>query len=216
MILKVSKVFSIAISLLMLTVACAHSSSIEEAASLYCESYSPSTWESLGSGADVSEIYNHIVTVQKAKIKDAAFMQAIENSDNKDFVSFYQSARVNIEKLLGGIWNCEAFDQFYFPQQTLTSISLQEVYKKRINPDDANTLVIAISHSGEVLVNNSPLASTTMDVIKLGVNSRIRGRDINGLEIVLYADQGSDGVLLSRVMRSLAEIGVSKVSLIDY
>jgi biopolymer transport protein ExbD len=188
---------------------------LSEAAEFYCDTYNPAQWHSLGSELSSVEIYNHIVTIQKEGIKNNDFMETINQADRSNYINFYNDARKRIESLIGKPWTCLYFDQFYFPKQTITSITLGEVSQKVINPNDPSTIVIAVSYSGEILVNNSPLVSKEADVFKSAIALTIRQRNTDQLSFIVYADEGSDGALSSNIMQYLAEMGIRKVGLIS-
>lgn len=197
-------------------VACADTQSVEEAADQYCEIYNPSSWKGISKSAEAYEIYNYIVTVQNETVTNSDFSLAVGNADSSSFTDFYYSARKNIEALLGSTWDCDHFDQFYLPLQTIISLSLGGVSKDRIDPNNPDTVVISISHQGDVLVGNAALASTSHDTITAAVKSRIASKELEAIRFVLYADSGADGSLVPKVLNSLTQIGVKNVSFIDY
>lgn len=194
----------------------ANQESVEEAATQYCEIYNPSSWEGVSKSSEVYEIYNYIVTKQQQAVTNSEFGLAIENADSSVFSEFYYSARKNIEALLGETWDCDHFDQFYMPSQTIVSLSLGGITKDRIDPNNPDTIVISINHQGDVLVGNAALASTSYDTITAAVESRIDNKELEDIKFVLYADSGADGSLVPKVLNSLTRLGVKSVSLIDY
>lgn len=194
----------------------ANQQSVEEAASKYCEIYNPSSWVDVSKPAETYETYNYIVTKQKQTVTNIEFGLAVENADSSGFSEFYYSARKNIEVLLGETWDCDHFDQFYMPSQTIVSLSLGGITKDRIDPNNPDTIVISINHQGDVLVGNAALASTSYDTITAAVESRIDNKELEDIKFVLYADSGADGSLVPKVLNSLTRLGVKSVSLIDY
>ncbi len=212
---KLSRNLIIALSVFSMS-ACADSQSVEQAAAQYCEVYNPETWVGVSKSSDLYEIYNHIVTAQKETVTNKAFDAAVTNADSSNFTKFYHSARNNVETLLGDRWDCEYFDQFYLPSQTVVSVSLEGISKTRIDPNSPDTVVISISLQGDVLIGNAALKSATHDSIAAAVKSHIAGEKVEGFKFVLYADSGSDGSLMTKVLNSLTQMGVKRVSLIDY
>lgn len=212
---KLSKSLFIALSVFSMS-ACADSQSVEQAAASYCEVYNPETWVGVTKSSDLNEIYNHIVAAQKQTVTNRAFDAAVTRADSSNFTNFYHSARNNIEALLGDRWSCEYFDQFYLPSQTVVSVFLEGVSKTRIDPNSPETVVISISHQGDVLIGNAALKSASHDSISTAIKSRIGGQGIEEIKFVLYADSGSDGSLMTKVLNSLTQLGVKRVSLIDY
>ena len=213
---KVCKPLIIA-SLAVAGYACAgDKSELLSAADQYCSFYNPSSWGDLAESGDTYSIFNLIVSKQETEIKSSDFKAIISSADTTDFAAYHSGVKANIGKAIGKEWVCEDFDQFFMPSQTVVSLTLSGVQKKSIDPNADNTIVIAIAHSGEILIGNAPLKSNDQKSVLAGIKSKIAGRDINKLEFVLYFDEGANGNLVPRLLASLSELGVTNVGLIDY
>lgn len=189
---------------------------LEQELGQYCETFNPDNWKGLEKDAELQDIYAHIVKAQNLKIKNADLKAVIDKSQSGEFNQFYHRTRQNIESLLGGEWKCEVFDAFFLPEQRVISLSLNAVSKKRIDPNGANNIIVILSHSGEVLINNAALLSSTPDNLRLGLVSRIANRPYDELNFVLYADEGADGGRLASMLGVFAELGIKNVDLIDF
>lgn len=197
------------------TLACADSE-LRKSVDKFCELYNPKSWPDLGSDATTQEIYAAIVKAQEMQVDHNELKQAIASADTTDFASYYHSVKQNIESLLDEPWECADFEQFYLPKQKVISLTLGEVVEKRINPQAEDVLIVMLTAGGDLLVNNAPLQSPEAGSLKAALESRLRGRDINGVNVVVYFDAGADGGRMAGVLKALAAVGIKKVDLVDY
>ncbi len=188
---------------------------IRYAVDQYCEIYNPKSWKELAPDADVQTIYAQIVLQQKKRIRHPRVLDAIASADTGDFTRFYFSVKQNIESLLGEAWVCEHFDNFFLPKQRVVPLSLGKVVETRIDPNADHVMVI-MSHTGELLIDNAPLVSSDAEKVKLGIKSKLGNRNIRDMQFVLYMDQGADGNRLAELLVTLSNMGIDKVQLIDY
>lgn len=186
--------------------------SVEE----FCELYNPESWSGLGESASTQEIYSHILKAQQEVVRNQELKQAIASADTTDFASYYYSVKQNVESLLGKSWECTYFDQFYLPQQKVIQLTLGEATKKRINPQDKNTLVVMLTSDGTVLINNAPLQSAEASVVEAALRSRLQGTDVAKVHVVAYFDAGADGSRVAGLLKALAATGIKEVDLVDY
>jgi biopolymer transport protein ExbD len=193
----------------------AHGESFENAATQYCNLYAPSAWGALGDEADLQSIYSFIVK-ESRKIDNAQFIKALDNADTKDFATFSVSVRANIEAQLGNKWQCDLFDNFFYPRQKVVSLSISDITERRIDPNSPNVMVIMLLASGEVVVNNAPLENSSAKTIKEAIGMLLRDMNRASLEIYVYCDQGSDGGRVSALLALLNDLGINHVGLIDY
>lgn len=213
--IKNSKLLLI-ILLISNSVACASDKSeLIKASDLFCSFYDPKGWGDLTESGDTYSIYNLIAMRQEQEIKNIDFKAVLSAADTSDFDTYFISVKDGIEKAIGKTWKCKYFDQFYMPTQTVMSLTLNDVKTKRIDPNSDQTIVIAIAFSGDILIGNAPLKSVTQEIIIAALQSKIKQREINKLNFVLYFDEGANGSLLPRVLRSLRSVGVEKVDMID-
>lgn len=95
-------------------------------------------------------------------------------------------------------------------------MQLVDVVKKRIDPQADNTIVIMVAHTGEILINNTPIVSNDDSVLEQAIESTTRGKPITNFSFVLYMDEAANGNLVSRIFRVLKKMGVERVEVIDY
>jgi biopolymer transport protein ExbD len=193
----------------------AHGTSFENAATQYCNLYAPSSWEALGKEAELQTIYSFIVR-ESRKIDNAQLIKALDNANTKDFATFSVSVRENIEAQLGDKWQCDLFDNFFYPRQKVVSLSISEITEKRIDPNSPNVMVIMLLASGEVVVNDAPLENSSAETIKEAIGMLLRDMNRASMEIYVYCDQGSDGGRVSALLALLNDLGINHVGLIDY
>lgn len=189
--------------------------SFEDAASAYCDLYNPARWEDEKT-TDVYSIYHSIVCRQASAVANAQLMAIVEAADSSDFVSYHKSISEGISNVLGAKWQCDHFDQFYVPSQTLVKLSLEGFETKRIDPNAANTILITVLNDKNILLGSTPLASSERKTIFAAIKSRLDGKPADDFQFVLYFDEGSSGVLLPDVLSALVELGVKNASLIDF
>lgn len=213
--MKLIRFFLLAVTFCYSIGSCADAS-LQPQVDQYCETFNPDNWKGLEKDAELPVIYAHIVKSQRSLIKNADLISVIEKSESGDFNQYYHHTRQNIERLLGGQWPCQYFDAFFLPEQRVVSLSLNAVSKKRIDPNAANNIIVILSHSGEVLINNTALLSSTPDKLRLGLISVIANRPYGELNFVLYADEGADGGRLASMLGVFAELDITNVDLIDF
>lgn len=200
------------IALLFITTNACSDDSFEKAASQYCGLYSPKSLTSLGQGAELQQIFGHILEQQKT-INNKKLQDILKTADKADFSAYYASIKANIEKELGRPWSCADFDQFFLPKQKVVSLSLKGVHHKSIDPLADNVITIMVAHSGEILVNGAALKEPSK--LKAALESRIAKRPVEEVSFVLYFDDDSNGAFASDVLSVLTELGVGSVDLID-
>lgn len=193
----------------------AHGTSFDNAATQYCDLYAPSSWEALGDEADLQTIYSYIVR-ESRKIDNAQFIKALDDADTKDFATYYVSVRANIEAQLGNKWQCDLFDNFFYPRQKVISLSISDITERRIDPNSPNVMVIMLLVSGEVVVNNAHLEDSSAETIKEAIGMLLGNMNRASTEVYVYFDQGADGGRVSTLLALLSGLGVNHVGLIDY
>jgi biopolymer transport protein ExbD len=199
------------IVLLVVTANAYSDDSFEKAANQYCGFYSPEFPSSLGPGAELQQIFGHILEQQKT-INNKKLQDILKTADKADFSAYYASIKANIEKELGRPWSCADFDQFFLPKQKVVSLSLKGVHHKSIDPLADNVITIMVAHSGEILVNGAALKEPSK--LKAALESRIAKRSAEEVSFVLYFDEDSNGGLVSDVLGVLTDLGVDSVDLI--
>jgi biopolymer transport protein ExbD len=217
--IRVAKVTRLLLVLVLILsgIACASErSDLIESSKQFCSLYESENWEGLSDSGDTYSIYNFIVSKQEKEIDSEVFKTILSSADTRDFNVYFKSVRAGIEHAIGDVWVCDAFDQFYMPLQTIISIKLSSVKKKRIDPNSDSTIVIAVSHTGEIIIGNAPLKSVAEKDIVAALQSKIENRDINILNFVLYFDEGASSSVTPRILSSLKSVGVENVDLIDY
>jgi biopolymer transport protein ExbD len=195
--------------------ACAVDGELEQAVENFCESYNPKTWSELDSNASSQEIHAEIQKGQAKTIRHKGLQEAIATADTTDFAAFYYSVKHNIESLLGEPWHCPYFEEFYLPARNVLTLSLGEVSQKRINPQGPDTLIVAVS-GRKVIIDNAPVKAINADSLEAALESRLQGKDISKVQVVVYLDAGADGSLATAVLKALASVGVKTVDLLDY
>ena len=193
----------------------AHGASFKEAAKQYCNLYAPSSWAPLGKDADLQTTYAFIAK-ESRKIDNAQFIKALDDANTKDFATFFVSVRANIEAQLGSKWQCEPFDNFFYPRQKFVSLSIGDSVEKRIDPHAPNVMVIMVLASGEVVVNNAPLESSSPETIKKAIDVLLKTMDRSSVEVYLYCDEGANGARIPALLALLKSLGINHVGLIDY
>jgi len=194
----------------------ADSINMEKVAISYCETFDPSSWESLGEKTSIYEIYTHIIKNQDSVVTNQKFKAAIAQADNTSFSTLHASLKKNVERLLGHPWKCENFNAFFMPTQTVIRLSLAGIEKKLINPGGKDVVVVAITHNDKITINNAVLISTDASSIQEGIKSVVNNRKLPGLNFVLYSDAESNGALFSRVLYAMTRLGIKNIDLIDY
>lgn len=200
--------------LILSPIACADQSA-EKSAALLCELYNPDTWTQLDKNASAQEIYAHIALQQEQVIENEAVKAILENADNSTFASYFHSVTNGLKAMLGKPWECSNFERFYLPKQRVVSLSLNGVSEKRIDPQAENVVTVMLAADGNVLINNSPLASSKSDQIEKAITS-VAGTQLSDHEFVLYFDSLSDGGRVAGILRALANVGVKTVDIIEY
>lgn len=193
----------------------AHGTSFDNAATQYCDLYTPSSWEALGKEADLQTIYSFIVR-ESRKIDNAQFIKVLDDANTKDFATFSASVRENIEAQLGSKWQCDFFDNFFYPKQKVVSLSIGDIAEKRIDPNSPNVMVIMLLATGEVVVNNAPLENSSAETIKEAIGMLLGNMNRASTEVYLYFEQGADGGRVSKLVALLSGIGINHVGLIDH
>jgi len=171
----------------------ADSINMEKVAISYCETFDPSSWESLGEKTSIYEIYTHIIKNQDSVVTNQKFKAAIAQADNTSFSTLHASLKKNVERLLGHPWKCENFNAFFMPTQTVIRLSLAGI---------------------KITINNAVLISTDASSIQEGIKSVVNNRKLPGLN--LYSDAESNGALFSRVLYAMTRLGIKNIDLIDY
>lgn len=200
------------IALLFVTANACSDDSFEKAASQYCGLYSPKSLTSLGQGAELQQIFGHILEQQK-NINNKKLQDILKSADKADFSAYYASIKASIEQELGQTWSCSDFDQFFLPKQKVVSLSLKGIHHKTIDPQADNVVTIMVAHSGEILVNGAALKEPSK--LKAALESRIAKRSVEEVSFVLYFDEASNGALTSDVLSVLTDLGVGSVDIID-
>lgn len=203
--------FSLLLMLLVAVNACSDDN-LRHALDRYCKLFDPESIFKIGDGADLQTVYADIQERQSA-IKSERLNSILALSDKSSISSYYVSIKSNVEKELGEAWRCDDFDQFFLPKQKVVSLLLTGVQFKPINPLSDKIITIMLAHSGELLVNNNPLKDYSK--LKPALASIILQAPIDSFDFVLYFDEGSNGELISDILATLTELGVSKVGLID-
>lgn len=206
----------VVLGLVMPGLSCASDADFAKEAEKLCALYNPNNWGELQGSGDLHPVYDVISARQESELANPAIKRVLAAADASSFSSYYYSVRAGIEAELGGAWECDYFDRFFMPQQTVIVVQLVDVVKKHIDPQAANTIVIMVAYSGEILINNAPIVSNDDSVLEQAISSTIRGRPITNLSFVLYMDDGANGNLLSRIFRTLKKLGVGNVEVIDY
>jgi biopolymer transport protein ExbD len=193
----------------------AHGESFKNAATQYCNLYAPSSWEALGDEADLQTIYSYIVR-ESRKIDNAQFIKSLDDANTKDFATFSASVRENIEAQLGNKWQCDFFDNFFYPKQKVVFLSISDITERRIDPNSPNVMVIMLLASGEVVVNNAPLENSSAETIKKAIGMLLGNMNRASTDVYVYFDQGADGGMVSKLLALLSGLGINHVGLIDY
>lgn len=208
--------YIVMVAVIFPSLSCASESKFVNEAEKLCALYNPSIWGELQASGDLHQIYNEIAARQESEIADDALKKVLAKANTVSLSSYYYSVRAGVEAELGEAWECDYFDQFFVPEQTVVEVSLVDLVKKRIDPQANNTVVIMVAHSGEVLVNNAPLTINNEENIEVAVKAVIAARQIEGLDFVVYLDNGANGNLITKILKGLKTLGVSKVVFIDY
>jgi biopolymer transport protein ExbD len=190
--------------------------SVQHAVDQFCDLYNPKTWEHLGPDADVQTIYADIVKRQKILVRNPKVLNVIALSNSEDFSKFYFSVKQKIESLLGKPWACKHFDNFYMPSQLVIPLTLGKAVETRIDPNADNVIIIMLSYTGDILINNAPLVSYDAQIIEHGIMTKLGKRDIRDVQFILYLDEGADGNRLAKLLVTLSNMDIDKVQLIDY
>jgi hypothetical protein len=143
---------------------CAWGATYEQAANRYCELYSPDSWEDLESWASLQEVYGFIVS-EAMKIDNAQFRNDIESLEVDNFQEFHGEIHRLMESRLGQPWKCPDFDDFFYPKQKVIELTVGKVVEQHIDLGADDTLVIILAGSGDVLIDNQPLASNSTETI---------------------------------------------------
>jgi hypothetical protein len=199
------------IALLLTTTNTYANDNFEKAASQYCGLYSPKSLTSLGQGAELHEIFGHILEQQKT-ISNKRLQSILKTADKSDFATYHAGIKASIEQELRKTWSCSDFDQFFLPKQKVVSLSLKGIHHKAIDPQADNVVTIMVAHSGEILVNGAVLKGPSK--LKAALASRIAKRPVEEVSFVLYFDEASNGALVSDVLSVLTELDVESVDLI--
>ena len=206
----------VVIGLILPSLSCASDADFAKEADKLCALYNPNNWGALQGSGDLQQVYGVISARQESELANAAIKRVLAAADASNFSNYYYSVRAGIEAELGEVWECDYFDQFFMPEQTVVVVQLVDVVKKRIDPQADNTIVIMVAHTGEVLINNAPIVSNDDSVLEQAIESTTRGKPITHFSFVLYMDDGANGNLVSRIFRVLKKLGVERVEVIDY
>lgn len=185
--------------------------SFEKAANQYCGLYSRESLSSLEQGAELQQMFGHILE-QQTSINNKKLQSILKTADKSDFATYHASIKADIEQELGQTWSCSDFDQFFLPKQKVVSLSLRGVHHKAIDPQADNVVTIMVAHSDKILVNGAALKEPSK--LKAALEFRIAKRSMEEVSFVLYFDEGSNGALASDVLPVLAELGVESVDLV--
>ncbi len=208
--------FRILIAVLVFSsqMACAELS-VEQSAEAYCMLYEPDNWGVSIKDAGFQEVYSAIVTRQKNTPLASDIKKAITDADTSGFAEFYYSVNRNIESVLGKPWECQAFQNFYLPTQTLVTLNLGGTERLQIDPSSIENVIITLTYNGTILINNSALKISNSSSIQAAIQS-IMGHENSEKNVIVYFDEGSDAGKAASIFRALSDVGIRQVQLIDY
>lgn len=203
------------VALLSLILSCeANGATYKQAAERYCELYSPNMWDP-GAQDSPQEIYGFIVS-EAMKIDNTEFRKDLARVEVRNFSEFHDEIHRLLESRLGQSWKCPAFDDFFYPTQTVVELSVGEVRQQHINPESNDTLIIILTEDGEVLVNNKPLTNSSPENIGRAVDLVLIGKAETSTKVYLYFDEGADGGRMFSILQLLKEKNIESVGLIGY
>jgi biopolymer transport protein ExbD len=194
---------------------CAWGATYEHAANRYCKLYSPDSWENSESRASLQEVYGFIVS-EAMNIDNAQFRNDIEGLEADSFYEFHGEIHRVMESRLGKSWKCPDFDDFFYPKQTVIELDLGKVVEHHIDPGADDTLVIVLAGSGDIFIDNHPLANTSTETMERALALTLNGKAGVSTRVYLYLDEGADGGKAFGIFQLLKAEGIESIGLIGY
>lgn len=186
----------------------------KQAAEQYCELYSPHMWD-LETQDSLQETYGFIVS-EAMKIDNTEFRKDLEQVEVSNFPEFHDEIHRLMKSRLDQSWKCPAFDDFFYPKQTVVELSIGEVREQHINPESNDSLVIILTEDGDVLVNNMPLTNSSSENVGRAVDLVLSGKAETSTRVYLYLDEGADGGKMFSILQLLKEKNIKSIGLIGY
>lgn len=191
----------------------AHGATYDEATERYCELYNPKAWSEVENRDSLQEVYGFIVS-EAMKIDNEQFRSDLQKLQSNDFSIFHKNVHSRFESRLGHRWECENFDDFFFPKQKVIEISLGKHVEEHIRPDDPQTLVLMLTAGGDVLVDNKPLSDSSLEAVSKAIEILLERKAGTSTQVYLYMDKGTDGSEVFGILMLLKDKGIETVRLI--
>ncbi|WP_347332541.1 hypothetical protein [Marinimicrobium locisalis] len=186
-----------------------------EATESYCDLYDPAAWSEVDNQDSLQEVYGYIAS-KSMDIENDQFRSDLKSMEVESFSGFHKAIHRTFESRLGRSWQCDSFEDFFFPKQKVVELLLGKEAEKHINPSAPNTLVLTLSASGDVLIDNKPLSDTSLETISKAIDISLPRKGDSVAQVYLYLEEGVDAGNLFDIITLLKNKNVESVGLIGH
>ncbi len=175
----------------------------DQEAKVFCDLHDVENWEGGARRASNAELKS-ILDQKVSEVKFSnEFQKIINDLDEIKFVKkLYPSAQEKIQAFTGELWECPAYKEFY-------SVKFERITPK-IEPKQSS-LIINISASGDVVVNDSLVRNTT----GIEFNKVISSLELQSpVSATITVDKGAPEEILNQIMEALKNTDVEKLAVI--